>query len=211
MIVLSVPDHDRVIALYAFLLLVGAVALGGLVVLLAGMPAVPEGPLVVAAAPGEHRPEDLEALERELREAFDSGAVDARLRARTIASARLARVHGIDMAGQPDAAAALLRGTVVGRLLADAPGPRASCGSPGSAAARRRRVERCSVMAVGRARPGSRPPRPTRHGGRSMELLSLDAVSERAAEVLTEVERAVIGKRRALELVLIGCSPTVTC
>jgi hypothetical protein len=123
-IVLSVPDHDRVVALYVFVLLVGAVALGGLVVLLAGVPVVADGHLVLAPPPGEHRPEELVALERELREALESGAVDARLRARTrsIASARLARVHGVDMARQPQAAAALLSNTVVGRLLADAPG-----------------------------------------------------------------------------------------
>jgi hypothetical protein len=90
-----VPREHRALALYAFLLLVGALALVGLVALIA-VASAGEDALLEGVPPGpERRPGELDAIEHDVREALSSGAVEDRLRAqfRAIAAVRLARAR----------------------------------------------------------------------------------------------------------------------
>jgi hypothetical protein len=106
LVVLAVPGDERALALYAFLLLAGALVLTGLVALLAAAPSGEDEPLRAPAPAPDRRPGDLDAFERDVRDALArDGAVSERLVAqiRAIALARLraGRGHGAD----PEAAA----------------------------------------------------------------------------------------------------------
>jgi hypothetical protein len=109
-IVLGVPREQRALALYAFLLLAGALVLAGLVALLAAMPAAADERLRAAPAAGEQPPGDLEALERDVRDALREGSVSDRLwfQLRAVASMALACRHGVDLARDPETAERLL-------------------------------------------------------------------------------------------------------
>ena len=118
-IVLSVPDHDRVLALYAFLLLVGAVALGALVVLLSATPPTDERRLVGERRAPDTRPDELVALEVAVRDTLAGRAIDEALtmRVRSIITARLARDHGVSLDRDPDGARAVLDGGLLWQLI----------------------------------------------------------------------------------------------
>jgi hypothetical protein len=122
-IVLSLPDHDRQVGLYGFVLLVGAIVLGSLVAVIAGGPRAQDGPLVATQAPGAIHPDDLVWLEREVRAALDTGLIDDRLRERieTVTTTRLARSHGIDLRRNGAAAQQALAETVLWPLVSDLP------------------------------------------------------------------------------------------
>jgi hypothetical protein len=119
LLVLSVPDRDRALALYAFLLLVGALALAALVVVLSATPAADERRLAAEPPVPDARPEDLEALEAGLRSLSAGGAVDEllRMRVRGIIAARLARGHGVALERDPDGARAVLDGGLLWELI----------------------------------------------------------------------------------------------
>ena len=106
LLVLAVPGRDRALALFAFMLFAGALALAALVAVLAGAPRAGDGALVADAPAHELRPADLESIEHDVRGVLAGGIADEHLRSlvRSIALARLARNHGIDL--RRDAAAA---------------------------------------------------------------------------------------------------------
>lgn len=116
LIVLAVPGTQRALALYAFLLLVGAIVLAGLVALVAAAPVAGEALLEGPAAAPERRPAELDTIEQEVRELIATGAIEDRLRVqvRAIALSRLAR-HGI---ADPAAAESLLGESPLGRIVA---------------------------------------------------------------------------------------------
>jgi hypothetical protein len=89
-----VPRGERGLALYAFLLLAGALALAGLLALLAAEPSGEDVLLAGVMPAGERRPGDLEQLERDVGEALDGGAVDDHLRAQLRAIAAVRRGSG---------------------------------------------------------------------------------------------------------------------
>jgi hypothetical protein len=106
LIVLAVPPGERGLALLAFALLAGALAVLGAVTALASVPAATDEFLGVSQTGPDQRPGDLEAIESDVREALERGRVDDRLGAtlRSVASALLARNHRIDLATDPQAA-----------------------------------------------------------------------------------------------------------
>jgi hypothetical protein len=110
LIVLAVPREQRGLALYAFLLFVGALALAGLVALIAVAPAGEDRLLEAVPPEPERRPGELEALEHDVREALSTGAVEDRLRSqfRSIAAVRLARAHTVPPSPSGDSALARL-------------------------------------------------------------------------------------------------------
>jgi hypothetical protein len=101
LIVLAVPREERGLALYAFLLLAGALALAGLLMLLAAEPAGEDALLVGAAPAPERRPAELGEFERDVREVLRSGAVEDRLRGQLRAIAAVRREHGQPLADGP--------------------------------------------------------------------------------------------------------------
>jgi len=118
LVVLGVPREHRALALYAFLLLAGALVLAAFVALLAAAPVGDEGRLEGAPPVPERLPPELDALERDVRETLASGAVEDRLHMqfRVIADARLARRHGVDPVGEE--AQQLIGDGALGQLLA---------------------------------------------------------------------------------------------
>jgi len=90
-IVLAVSARDRGLALFALLLLVGALALAGLVLALLATPTASSAPLALAPPEPDVPPADLDQIEYDVREALATGIVDSRLRAvvRAVAAARL--------------------------------------------------------------------------------------------------------------------------
>jgi hypothetical protein len=116
LIVLGVPREHRALALYAFLLLAGAMVLAGLVALLALAPAGEDDLLEGVPPVPERRPGDLDAIELDVRESLESGAVEDRLRAtiRGIAAVRVARRAASD----PEVAALLIGDGPLARVLA---------------------------------------------------------------------------------------------
>lgn len=119
LLVLSVPDHDRALALYAFLLLVAALALAALVIALSATPAADERRLVGERPPPDTRPDELDTLEAAVRVALEGGALDEALvlRMRAIIAARLAHGHGVSLDRDPDGARALLGGDLLWQLV----------------------------------------------------------------------------------------------
>jgi hypothetical protein len=120
LIVLAVPARDRALALLAFAILAGTLAVAGAVAsLLAAAPSAGEEPLRGHAAPADQRPGDLAAIEVDVRDALASGRVDERLRtlAISIAAARLARRHRIELAADPDGARRVLGEGAAWKLL----------------------------------------------------------------------------------------------
>ena len=101
---------------------------------------------------------------------------------REIAIARLER-RGLRL----DSGSPAVRELVGDLLAAREPGPRAAT-QPAGAGAR-----------AGRAPPNSREP-----GASVMATMTIEELNEQAERILAEVERAVVGKREALELVLLG-------
>jgi hypothetical protein len=124
-IVLGVPPAQRALAVYAFVLLIGALVLAALVAALAAAPAGAdarlEGPL---PAPDQH-PVELDAFEQDVRDALREGAIGDRLRVqlRQIAAMRLERRHAVDIDADAQAAERLLAGSPA-LALAVAPRPR---------------------------------------------------------------------------------------
>jgi hypothetical protein len=118
-VVLAVPPPQRATALFAFLLLAGALALALLVALVAARAPSRDVPLAALVAAPSSPPADLETFERDVRELVRSGAIDDRLRAQiqAIAAMRLARAHGIDLHADPAAAAAIVGDGPLWRLL----------------------------------------------------------------------------------------------
>lgn len=100
LVVLAVPDRDRALALYAFLLLSGGLVLTALVALLAARAPGGEDRLTALPVEPDRRPAELDAIERDVREALERGVVEERLRvlARSVAIARLARHGGVESA-----------------------------------------------------------------------------------------------------------------
>jgi hypothetical protein len=119
LLVLSVPDQDRVLALYAFLLLVGALVFATLVILLATTPPADERRLASEGPAPATRPDELEALEVAVRGVLDARTLDEALamRVRSIIAARLAREHGVSLDRDPDGARAVLGGGLLWQLI----------------------------------------------------------------------------------------------
>jgi hypothetical protein len=119
LLVLSVPDHDRVLALYAFLLLVGALTLAALVSVLSATPLADERRLTGERPAPDTRPDELEALEVAVRGALDGRTLDDLLTmgVRSIIAARLARDHGVALERNPDGARAVLGGGLLWQLI----------------------------------------------------------------------------------------------
>jgi hypothetical protein len=118
-LVLATPGHDRGLALFAFLLLAGALILGALVLALAGDPLALEDPLAGAPARADSPPAELSALTGSIRRAQRESALDERLyeAIRAVASVRLARDHGIELARNPRAAREVLGDGLLLQLL----------------------------------------------------------------------------------------------
>ena len=96
-------------------------------------------------------------------------------------SARLSAGHNVDLARRPDAARALLGEDAWELLRPDRPEPH-DRNAPGIPMAR---LSQCR-----------------RHAGEA--VMELPALREHASRVLDEVERAIVGKRDALELILLA-------
>jgi len=118
-LVLAVPDHDRGLALFAFLLLAGALVLSVLVLALAGDRLAAEDRLAGVAASADASPAELSALASSMRTALRERALDERVYAAisAVASVRLARNHGIELARDPHAARAVLGDGMLWQLL----------------------------------------------------------------------------------------------
>jgi hypothetical protein len=118
-VVLAVPAEHRAAALFAFLLLTGALTLAVLVALVAARAPARDLPLAALSPVPPRSPADLETFERDVRELLRSGAIDDRLRVqiRSIAAMRLARAHGVDLDVDPAAAAAIIGDGPLWRLL----------------------------------------------------------------------------------------------
>lgn len=118
-LVLSVPGRDRPLALFAFLLLAGAIVALGLVAALARLPGSDDRRLGAAAAGGELRPAELEAIESEVRAALAGGGANDGLRGRlrSIAAARLSRDHAIDLDRGEEAARRVIADDVTWQLV----------------------------------------------------------------------------------------------
>jgi hypothetical protein len=118
-VVLAVPAHDRGLALFAFLLLAGALVLAVLVLVLAADPPAAENLLAGAPADGDSAPAELTALAGSIRTALRERAIDERLYSaiRAVAIVRLARGHGVVLARDPDAARAAVGDGMLWRLL----------------------------------------------------------------------------------------------
>jgi len=110
LIVLAVPERNRALALYAFLLLVGALALAGLIAVLGAVPHADAGRLGAAPAPPGARPDDLDTLESAVRSTLSRRTIDEilQLRMRAIIVARLERGHGVSLDRDPAGARAVL-------------------------------------------------------------------------------------------------------
>jgi hypothetical protein len=123
LVVLTVPAHDRGLALFAFLLLAGAFVLSGLVLALAGGPLAHEEPLAGAPPIPDSAPAELSALAAGIRAAGGGRALDERvyLAIRAVASVRLARNHGIELASDPAGARELIGDGVLWQLLESGP------------------------------------------------------------------------------------------
>src|SRR4029077_3446538 len=74
----------------------------------------------------------------------------------------------------------------------------------GSDPARPAAAPRCPRTRDLGERPGDRPRRPRAAVGGPVSTPAVEHVAERCEQVLDQVERAVVGKREALELILIG-------
>ena len=118
-LVLGAPDHDRGLAVFAFLLLAGALMLSALLLALARDPPAEEHLLTGAPANAERPPAELVALAGAVRTVLREHALDERLYAtiRAVASVRLAGNHGIELGGDPDAARDVIGGGVLWQLL----------------------------------------------------------------------------------------------
>jgi hypothetical protein len=118
-VVLGVPDHDRGLALFAFLLLAGALVLSVLVLALAGDPLAAEDRLAGVPASADSAPAELTALASDIRTTLRERLIDERVYAaiRSVASVRLARNHGIELARDPGAAREVLGGGMLWQLL----------------------------------------------------------------------------------------------
>jgi CHASE2 domain-containing sensor protein len=118
-LVLAVPDHDRGLALFAFLLLAGALVLSVLVLALAGEQLAAEDRLAGVPASSDSAPAELSALASSIRTALRERTIDERVYAaiRAVASVRLARNHGIELARDPGATRELLGGGLLWQLL----------------------------------------------------------------------------------------------
>ena len=135
-----------------------------------------------AGPPAQARPRELVKLEREVALATET-AFDAHFRLRptirNIAATAL-RLRGVDLDAPNSAAAELLGPEAWALARPDNPRPRGPrCG------------RRTSREHRGRRRSARNP-------------VTIAEVAERAQALLDEVERAVVGKREALELVLLG-------
>jgi hypothetical protein len=110
LIVLAVPERNRALALYAFLLLVGALALGGLIVVLSATPPADDRRLVGATAAPDARPDELDTLDSGVRATLAGRTIDDTLhgRIRAIVAARLDRGHGVSLDRDPAGARAVL-------------------------------------------------------------------------------------------------------
>ena len=118
-LVLAVPSHDRALALFALLMLAGALVLSGLVLALALDPLAQEQPLVGAAAGADRPPAELSALVSGIRAASSGRALDERVYTaiRAVVSVRLARNHGIELGRDPAGARELIGAGVLWQLL----------------------------------------------------------------------------------------------
>jgi hypothetical protein len=118
-VVLTVPAHDRGLALFAFLLLAGAFVASGLVLALAAGPLAAEQPLAGAPAMADSTPAELSALASGIRAASSGRPLDERVYAtiRAVASVRLARNHGIELARDPAGAREIIGAGVLWQLL----------------------------------------------------------------------------------------------
>jgi hypothetical protein len=119
LLVLAVPDHDRGLALFAFLLLAGALILSALVLALAGDPLAQEDRLAGAAPGAESPPAELVALASGIRTALREHSLDERVYAtiRAIASVALASNHGIELGRDPAGAREVIGGGPLWELL----------------------------------------------------------------------------------------------
>ena len=102
-LVLAVPDHDRGLALFAFLLLAGALVLSALVLALAANPLAHEEPLAGTTATRDSPPAELSALASGIRAVIRERVLDERVydTIRAVAAVRLARHHGIELRRDP--------------------------------------------------------------------------------------------------------------
>jgi hypothetical protein len=119
LLVLAVPDHDRALALFAFLLLAGALILSALVLALAADPLAQEDRLAGASASAESPPAELLALASTVRTALREHTLDERLYTtiRAVASVALASNHGIELGRDQAAAREVVGGGPLWQLL----------------------------------------------------------------------------------------------
>lgn len=119
LIVLSVPERNRALALYAFLLFVGALALAGLILVLSATPAADADRLAGAPPALERRPDELETLEAGVRSTLAGRAIDevVHARVRAIVAARLDRGHGVSLDRDPERARAVLGDGLLWQLV----------------------------------------------------------------------------------------------
>ncbi len=146
---------------------------------------LPPAPALLGRRPRAPRPEkppkltQIASIESRVSRGYGSaGGVTSHFRPLLVqvVSAELARKHGVVLEKQPERARALL-------------GPRAAAARrPGGHRFRSSRRERA----------------PARDRGGRANLMELNEVAATAGAVLDEVERAVVGKRDALELVFMG-------
>ncbi|HEY1778645.1 MAG TPA: hypothetical protein VGG41_20990 [Solirubrobacteraceae bacterium] len=118
-VVLAVPAHDRGLALFAFLLLAGALVLAMLVLVVAADPPAAEDLLAGAPADADSTPAELTALAGSIRAALRERAIDERLHSaiRAVATVRLARNHGVVLTRDLDAARETIGEGTLWRLL----------------------------------------------------------------------------------------------
>jgi hypothetical protein len=119
LLVLAVPDHDRGLAVFAFLLLAGALMLGALVLALARDPLAAEDRLAGAAAPAHRPPAELVTLTSGIRTALREQVLDERVYGtiRAIATVQLAGNHGIELGRDPAGAHAVIGDGPLWQLL----------------------------------------------------------------------------------------------